>query len=169
MGTASSFLSNFGLTYPVLLDEQREVYFSYPIGGISPYPRDFIIDQQGIIRYAHSEYDPQTMIDVIDGLLVSGLKDQDAIPQIPSDFGLKAYPNPFNPSTVIHYALPENSAVDVSVYNLLGQKVETLISEQQAAGSHQVQWNAAGFSAGVYFVQLTAGGISDTEKIVLVR
>ena len=67
------------------------------------------------------------------------------------------YPNPFNPKTIINYELPARSEgglmmndVELSVYNLLGQKVATLVSERQEAGYHQVEWDGSGFASGVY-------------------
>jgi flagellar hook assembly protein FlgD len=57
--------------------------------------------------------------------------------------------------TAISYQLPAFSQVELSIYNLLGQKVATLVSEKQPAGVYEVQWDASGFSSGVYFYQLT--------------
>jgi hypothetical protein len=85
------------------------------------------------------------------------------------------YPNPFNPSTKIDYQLPMISDVDLSIYNLLGQKVATLINERQRAGSHQVEWDASRFSSGVYFYRIDvdsygeAGEFQDVKKMVLIR
>jgi hypothetical protein len=80
------------------------------------------------------------------------------------------YPNPFNPKTVIRYALPVTSHIDLSIYNLLGQKVVTLVDKEQAAGSYQVSWDATGFTSGVYFYQLgTNKGFVQTKKLLLLR
>jgi hypothetical protein len=79
------------------------------------------------------------------------------------------YPNPFNPTTAISYQLPALSQVDVSIYNLLGQKVITLVSEKQAAGHYSVVWNATGFSAGVYFCRMEAGDFIKVIKLALVK
>lgn len=77
-----------------------------------------------------------------------------------ADFGLQQnYPNPFNPSTEIRYRLSENSRVEVSIFNLLGQKIATLVAEQQSAGGHRVLWNAetiSGLPSGIYFCRLKA-------------
>ncbi len=79
------------------------------------------------------------------------------------------YPNPFNPSTSISYQLAAVSFVDVSIYNTLGQKVATLVSEQQPAGNYHVIWEAGGFSAGVYSCRLQADGFEQTRKLLLLR
>lgn len=90
---------------------------------------------------------------------------------IAKEFKLFAnYPNPFNPTTAISYQLSALSQVDLSIYNLLGQKVTTLVSEKQAAGRHTVEWNAAGYVSGIYFYKLTVDGRSiATRKMILVK
>ncbi len=80
------------------------------------------------------------------------------------------FPNPFNPSTTINYQLPKNSTVDLAIYNMLGQRVATLVSGKQTAGRYSLQWDASGFASGVYFYRLkTAKGIVLTRKLVLLK
>ncbi len=80
------------------------------------------------------------------------------------------YPNPFNPTTTISYQLPAVSHVELSIYNILGQKIAALVSERQTAGNHQVEWNASGFASGVYYYQIRTGeGFVRTNKLVLLR
>jgi len=79
------------------------------------------------------------------------------------------YPNPFNPTTIINYELPITNHVNLSIYNLLGQKVAVLVNEQKRAGHHQVEWDASHFSSGVYFYQIDAGEFQDVKKMVLLR
>lgn len=80
------------------------------------------------------------------------------------------YPNPFNPKTVISYQLPVISEVELSIYNLLGQKVSTLVSEKQSSGSYKVEWDATGFTSGVYMYKIkTDKGFSKTKKLVLLK
>jgi hypothetical protein len=79
------------------------------------------------------------------------------------------FPNPFNPMTIINYQLSMNSDVDLSVYNLLGQKVATLVSDNQPAGQHSIQWDASGFASGVYYYILKAGEYRGYNKMVLIR
>jgi len=89
---------------------------------------------------------------------------------IPDEFILhQNYPNPFNPKTVISYQLSVISDVELNVYNNLGQKTAALVSQQQAAGTYKVVWNADRFSSGVYFVKLTAGSNTAVQKIVLMK
>ena len=79
------------------------------------------------------------------------------------------YPNPFNPKTVISYQLSVISQVDLSVYNLLGQKVKTLVSEKQPAGKYKVNFNATGLASGVYIYRLKAGNFVQSKKMILLR
>jgi len=89
----------------------------------------------------------------------------------PESFVLKQnYPNPFNPTTTISYQIPKNSEVKLSVYNALGQKVASLISEKQAAGTYNVEWNASGFASGIYLYRLeTDQGFTQTKKLILLK
>jgi len=89
----------------------------------------------------------------------------------PRNFALhQNYPNPFNPMTAIGYQLSVFSQVDLSIYNLLGQKVATLVSARQPAGTYKVDWDASGLSSGVYFYRLsTDQGFIQTRKLVLMR
>ena len=88
----------------------------------------------------------------------------------PEVFALEQnYPNPFNPSTTISYSVQEAGAVNISVYNLMGQKVATLVNETKAAGQYNVRWNASGAASGMYYYRLEAGGQSITRKMTLIK
>jgi len=82
---------------------------------------------------------------------------------------LQNYPNPFNPTTEISYQLPAAGFVTLNVYDVLGRKAKTLVSERQNAGTHSLTLNAAGLSSGVYFYRLTAGNFVDTKKLLLLK
>ncbi len=100
--------------------------------------------------------------------LVSGLTDISSQP--PLRFELyQNYPNPFNQSTLIRYQLSEESQVVLSIYDLLGHRLETLVTGRQPAGSHDVQWNASGFASGVYIYRLESKHFSQAKKLVLIR
>jgi hypothetical protein len=88
----------------------------------------------------------------------------------PETFRLEQnYPNPFNPSTTIRYGLAERTHVTLSVFNTLGQVVATLANGEQLAGPHEVKFDGAGLSSGVYFYRLQAGGSVQTKRLVLLR
>ena len=80
------------------------------------------------------------------------------------------YPNPFNPITYIDYQLPVYSEVELVIYDLLGNSVETLVSEKQPAGNYQVSWNASRFTSGVYMYRLkTDNGFLQSKKLVVLK
>jgi hypothetical protein len=79
------------------------------------------------------------------------------------------FPNPFKEQTYIKYFLPERTAVEIVVFNFLGQHAVSLLKEVQLPGTHQASWNATGFAPGIYYVQLRAGRDVQTQKIVLIK
>jgi len=89
----------------------------------------------------------------------------------PKQFALfQNYPNPFNPVTSIEYQVARASQVDLSIYNILGQKVATLVSEKQPVGNYKVEWDASGFASGIYLYRLeTNQRFMSTNKLVLLR
>lgn len=94
----------------------------------------------------------------------------DKSPIVPEQFTLNQnYPNPFNPVTVISYTLPTASGVRLDVFNVLGQRVETLVDTYQAAGEHSVLWNSRDYPSGVYFYRLAMNGSVETKKMILLK
>jgi len=121
-------------------------------GRQRPYPVDLLVDMGA----QESEFP-------------NGIDDEN-IEYFPTLFSLKQnYPNPFNPRTIINYELPITNDVNLSIYNLLGQKVVRLVSERQKAGRHQVEWDASGFASGVYYYKIEAGEFQDVKKMILLQ
>ena len=84
------------------------------------------------------------------------------------------YPNPFNPQTVIQYALPRACEVQITIYNMLGQKVKTLVDGYQDAGYKRVEWNGRNgrgeeIASGIYFYRIKAGDFVDSKKMVILK
>jgi flagellar hook assembly protein FlgD len=104
---------------------------------------------------------------------MNGIKDQ--LNNLPSAFTLKQnYPNPFNPTTTIDYAIFRAGEYELAVYNLLGQKIRTLLSSQLTAGDYRAQWdgrNETGqkVGSGIYFYRLSGQNLTLTRKMVLMR
>lgn len=89
---------------------------------------------------------------------------------IPDQFELNpAYPNPFNPITTIGYSLPEDCTVEIQIFDMMGQEVATLVGEHKNAGNHTIQWNANGYSTGLYFVSMKTESYQKTQKILLIK
>jgi len=94
----------------------------------------------------------------------------DPIENIPSEFVLhQNFPNPFNPVTTIKFSIPEISFVKISIYDVLGKEVARLVNENRNPGTHELNWDAAIFSSGVYFYELRAGEFTERKKMVLVK
>jgi photosystem II stability/assembly factor-like uncharacterized protein len=90
--------------------------------------------------------------------------------EIPNGYFLSQnYPNPFNPKTIINFRLPTNNYVTLTIYDILGHKVSTLVNEELKAGTYQVDWDASNYTSGVYFYKLTAGDYTDTKRVVLIK
>ena len=106
------------------------------------------------------------------GLDLSQIQNEAAMPN--SYSLLQNYPNPFNPVTTVHYDIPENSHVNITIYDMLGRQVKTLINQTQDAGFKSVVWNANNdysipVSAGIYLYQIQAGEYMHTKKMVLLK
>jgi hypothetical protein len=108
----------------------------------------------------------------IDDLSLSGFVDvkEIASTQVPASYELiQNYPNPFNPSTKIEYTIPEESYVELKVYNLIGEEIATLVSQYQKTGVYRADFNAAGMQSGIYIARLNAGGFTRSIKMILLK
>ena len=95
--------------------------------------------------------------------------------EIPIQFAIhQNYPNPFNPITNLSYDLPEDGIVNITIYDMMGRVVHTLVNDYQTSGYKKIQWNATNdsgdpVSAGVYLYQIDAGSFSQTKKMILLK
>jgi hypothetical protein len=94
---------------------------------------------------------------------------------LPTSFGLKQnYPNPFNPDTKLEFDVPHRSHVTITVFNVLGQQITTLVDEQMTAGSYVADWDGRASSgnqvaSGIYFYKMEADGFVETKKMMLLK
>jgi hypothetical protein len=94
---------------------------------------------------------------------------------LPKEFALKQnFPNPFNPVTKIQYEIPTRSHVSLNIYNVLGQKVKTLVNTDQEAKSYSAQWDGTSdtgskVASGIYFYKIEAGSFTQTKKMILMK
>jgi hypothetical protein len=99
--------------------------------------------------------------------VVTSVSENDAIP---GEFELSQnYPNPFNAVTVISFQLPSVSAVRLEIFDILGRKIETLLDKEMPAGYHKLNWNATGRSSGIYFYRITAGKLTLSRRMLLIK
>lgn len=102
--------------------------------------------------------------------LISSVENGNSINLTPSNYGLEQnYPNPFNPSTFINYFLPEPGIVRLSVFDVMGSEVATLVNEFRSAGTHRVRFNAGDLPSGVYIYRLETKGFSASKKLLLIK
>lgn len=108
----------------------------------------------------------------IDDLTLEGLVDvkESFNNQQPTSYKLlQNYPNPFNPTTNIEYSIPEESFVNLRVYNTIGEEVAVLVNQSQKAGSYNVEFNGYGIQSGIYIAKLTVNSFSTSIKMVLLK
>ena len=106
---------------------------------------------------------------------VKGVISNEPAPSVENDVAIGEFsvaqnvPNPFNPTTTISFTISNDDFVTLDIYNVAGQKVDTLVNDLKAAGTHSVVWDSSGLSAGVYFYTLKSGDLSKTMKMTLLK
>ena len=137
-------------------------------------PVDVIADTAALTFSTNDPYHPSVSI-TLTGIVVTTHVPSGGVP--PSDFSLLPnYPNPFNPSTMLTFTVPERSAVSLRVIDLLGREVATLVREEVTTGMYRIQWNADRFPSGMYLVRFEAVSsvepskrYAETRKVMLVK
>jgi flagellar hook assembly protein FlgD len=128
----------------------------------------FICDQPDLITLSHV-WDSLTIVKAPKVTSVSGDR-----MIVPNDFSISNYPNPFNPSTKISYALPQRGSVRVSIYDMLGRIVVTLVDGEKEKGIHTVDWSGKDergnpLVSGMYVARLRAGEFIKNTKMILLK
>lgn len=167
----ASFKNSTGITYTLLLNARQSLIDYY--GGSGYYDRSVVIGADGVLKYKGTSYvnsDFEQVIEAIqtelDALVVSAESDPDQ----PETMLLEQnYPNPFNPATVISYQLAVNSDVELKVYDMLGREISVLVDRHQSAGTHRVEFDAAGLNSGIYIYQLKSSLGVLTRKMTLIK
>jgi hypothetical protein len=136
------------------------------VGATDVFPKD--IDRDGDTDILASARDGAEISWFESDLITSVDGNQENIPD--NYLALRAYPNPFNPSTAINFKLQAASYMELTVFDITGREIVTLMEGYQNAGNHEVVWDAEGVSSGVYLIQLKSeGGQSMVQKVVLMR
>jgi hypothetical protein len=129
-----------------LLDHNLELYFEVSDG-------DLVYNENGA-----------------ECLWILAYNDLPGLENIPEDFYLGPnYPNPFNPLTTIKFGLPHPADLELSIYNIMGQRIQVLQSGQITAGHHEISWDASGQSSGVYFAVFESQEFNQVAKLILVK
>ncbi len=126
-----------------------------------------VIDPGNTISEIHEDNNMGWSVLNISGITTAVEKNPNGIPTTVKLF--PNYPNPFNPTTTIHYVLPKAGNVALTVYNVLGQRVAQLVDSRQTAGNHEIRFNASQLSSGVYFYRLQANNVVRTGKMMLIK
>lgn len=163
------FIEDQGITFPVLRDN-KSIYGDYNLpGAASPYPRDFILDEDGIVRLAKHEYEPGAMIAVIESLLGNPTSIiETRVPlNPPSPVLISSYPNPFNPDARIDIELEASARVSLSLLDVRGRMIQILIQDEfLTSGKHEISLNGKTLDSGIYFLRAVSGSDVFIRKIV---
>jgi photosystem II stability/assembly factor-like uncharacterized protein len=125
-------------------------------------------DQTGLLTFvSNSSTSPDSVSLYGEGLYVVAVNDKPVQPS--AQLLAQNFPNPFNPMTRIVFSLPSPILTTVRVYNMLGQEVATLVSQQLNAGEHIVEWDGKDVVSGVYFYRIQAGSWTETKKMLLIK
>ncbi len=90
--------------------------------------------------------------------------------EIPKSFAVSQnYPNPFNPATSIKFAIPKFSSVKITIFDIAGKELETIINEKLQAGTYQIEWNASKYSSGIYFYKIQTDNNTETKRMTLIK
>lgn len=123
-------------------------------------------DYSATITVTHNDHNSPLTIPVT----ISVTTDGSDSPELPTEFALRAnYPNPFNATTVLNFDVPQESHVELVVFNVQGQEVARPVDRLLSAGRHAVNYSAEGLPSGMYIVKMTAGGFTAVQKMVLLK
>jgi len=139
-------------------------------GNSVDYSTSLALDGSGNVYVTGSSTGSGTYDDYCTIKYSQGVRIKKISTEIPSLFSLSQnYPNPFNPNTKIKFDLPKNVNVKLTLYDMLGREVETIVNEQLNAGSYEVTFDGTKYTSGVYYYRLNAGEFVETKKMILMK
>ena len=161
----------FGVTYPIIDDSQSDIRDLFTRGTV---PHHVVINHEMEVIYTARGYIMPPFGNDFLAVLNSALSELTTLSLdeifVPDRPGIqKCYPNPFNPAVTINFSLQDKEFTQISVYNILGEKVDNLATAIFPAGFHYLQWNATEFPTGVYFIQMLTPSYQQTRKIMYLK
>jgi hypothetical protein len=171
-----TFWENYYLRGAVVFDETgftAVTDYGQPMTDL-PFSRGFIIDQDGKVALPYFGHHPKMVIEKIYELLGTTRVEQEHLRIAPAVRLYQNHPNPFRSMTTIALVIPEEAQVDLSVFDLAGRRVRTLVDQRLSAGNHALNWDGTddegrALPSGIYMSQLVTGEKRAVKKIVLAR
>ena len=162
----------------MMIDTLGSAYYTTVDSGLVGYWRFDMFEDLGVnadgtddvrdLSQSAAHGDAVGELSLIPSDITTGFNQESA--EKPIDFMLiQNFPNPFNPSTKIKYSVPQSSNVTLTVFDILGNEIETLVNEEKSIGTYEVTWYAEELPSGVYFYQLKAGEFISTKKMILMK
>lgn len=149
-----------------------QTYTDYDYVGTDGYTNDLLwydvrayYSTEG--KYSDEDYQAvfgQENVSIQEDKLIATLSNE-----LPADYSISNYPNPFNPTTTISYQLPENGFVTIKVFDLLGKEIATLVDGNRTAGYHKVNFDATRLTSGIYIYTINAGKYNQSKKMILMK
>jgi len=177
-GTITAETDVVGLSDAFIYAKIENQFKNYDISGANGYfyvdslpdgSYSLVVDRMGYLPYTLNISLTGSSIDnlIITLIRYTGLTNISN--ELPLNYSLSNYPNPFNPSTNIIFDIPVQDNVKLSIYNLLGQEVKVLVNEKLNAGKYKLEFNASDFASGIYFYKLETENFTETKKMVLLK
>lgn len=167
---ANLFVQSFGLTYPVLRDPSASVYSQYNMIGISPYPRDAIIDPAGILQYLNTEYDPQYMTSVLETIQLTDIETYPLNQVLPTTLEVAVFPNPTNSRISVEWVPQVKEPTDIELYDLTGRRVSRRnVPASQPGLKNRISLDLGNVASGMYLLSVRNGSYGSVRKITLVK
>ena len=162
---------SYGVKYPIIDDSQSDIRNMFTRGTV---PHHVLINHRMEVIYTARGYIMPPFGNDFLAVLNSALSELSTLSLdeiiVPDNPGIqKCYPNPFNPAVTVNFALQDEEFTQISVYNILGEKVYNLAAATFSPGYHDLRWNATEFPTGVYFIQLVTPSYQQTRKIMYLQ
>jgi hypothetical protein len=167
LNSIGTYTSGERITFKICLKNNNEMWASIKNYNGSFDPSGNLDNIRGAVTVKDATSGEGFIVWSVDLDHIVGVNDEEIIL---NEYSLNQnFPNPFNPTTKIDFAIPENQFVSLKVYDLLGKEIATLVNEEKQAGSYTVGFNASNLSSGMYIYKIQAGDFVDVKKMILLK